>query len=1235
MNYSNELHPCLMASPDDILVAKSWINKYEWYKEIFEEQKLKMDEFVKKTPVYVSPVKQTYQYKMYNCPNHDVELLYEEDYPHEHHCPIDSTEVFRGFKYDSAWSGWYNRKLAVKLVWLGLLYNVYGDRKYAEAGKDILMQFADLYLKYPVENTILGPAHVFFGTLSESFWGVDMAYGYDLLYNYDGFSDEDREVIKNDFFYPLANITQQFPESASNRQTWYNNVSAAVGFLYKDEKLIDFAMKGKYGFTWQLGSALPESGFWGEGPGYHFVTLRGMIHFAEMCTRNGIDLYNLEVNGRTMKLLFDAPFNLIKPNYEFPRIKDSGGGNLLDYSTFYDVGYSVYGDKKYLAVINFSKLKRGFQVVGEESGKGERETPITLFQIKPDLPDYSEDIYSSGSSHIKGMGLAVLKSGTEENRKYLMLDYGIVGGEHGHPDRLQFEYYAGGKNWIVDPLNESYFNPNLQTWFRQTIAHNTIVIDQTSQAWANGELNFYGDTSLFQAVSGNSNKIYPGARVDRTLLQVDEYFIDLMDVECDEERIIDYPIHSFGKLEVSNVKMEAAPLDYFGVTPGIPGYDQFHDIHLGVTDKPSGFIFYDENSGGMQVESLSDGVRTVFSGINPPIGGFYKQMITEQKPQPMFMIRKKSKSANFANLFHVFDSDLQVISFKRIDKVNYSVSFPGFSDTLHADVEKSTYSVIRMNGSTAQFAAGFNIDKIEYKNKIFFTSKIRLSKIQFKYEGDTLLIETGNYFGEIKILNYKIRSVILNGKESKFITEGKYVVIKEPNPLTLDFSVMDRRVFRGKTNNIKVNLYNNSGEDKSVNVKIRMRNNWKEKIKNQVEWWGGIVNLIPDNIKAPLATKKPVDKIIPLKLSTDSRDYKIKAGTKTGIKIKVEIPAESASASYPFEILINDNCYEFDLEVQDPIDVDLSLPNLKKNQMLLMLTNNTKEKLSCTVFLDGLKNWDIKKRKISISLLPGKKSSFALAAELKGYNSKQQYPVGIKLQSGDLLVEKIKHFTIAKARFADDLPSLSGDWKGWDKREPVRINRGDQVCKLLMGNQKWNGPDDLSGEVYIMYDKEYLYIGVNVIDDVVVSHWNYPEMSYPWDTDSIEFIIDARSGSDQCVDPPTPGLWRHLMIAEYRKTDFAHWRFGSAGGPTLPKPNLFRDAETYYQKTKNGYSMICRIPVISMNMKKLEKGMKLGFDIAINDNDGTSFRKNTHIWSGYTQNQVWWVIESIGVLIID
>lgn len=180
--------PRLLADKKDIERAREWTRTYPWYRSIIEAHKRACDEFIKR-PVYVSPIKQVYEYKMYTCPKHDVELVYDETEPFRHRCRIDTSEVYSGGKYDMAWAGWYNRLLASRLVWLGILYQIYENDAYAEAGRQILIKFADLYLSYPTSNTILGPAHVFFGTLSESFWGVDMAYGYDLLFSYCGVRD--------------------------------------------------------------------------------------------------------------------------------------------------------------------------------------------------------------------------------------------------------------------------------------------------------------------------------------------------------------------------------------------------------------------------------------------------------------------------------------------------------------------------------------------------------------------------------------------------------------------------------------------------------------------------------------------------------------------------------------------------------------------------------------------------------------------------------------------------------------------------------------------------------------------------------------------------------------------------------------------------------------------------------------------------------------------------------------
>jgi hypothetical protein len=61
---------------------------------------------------------------------------------------------------------------------------------------------------------------------------------------------------------------------------------------------------------------------------------------------------------------------------------------------------------------------------------------------------------------------------------------------------------------------------------------------------------------------------------------------------------------------------------------------------------------------------------------------------------------------------------------------------------------------------------------------------------------------------------------------------------------------------------------------------------------------------------------------------------------------------------------------------------------------------------------------------------------------------------------------------------------------------------------------------------------------------------------------------------------------------------------------------------------------MCRYPLASPGRTALKPGAKLGFDLAISDNDGTTYRKNQHIWAGFTQNQSWLDLGTMGVLLL-
>ncbi|HEX9971719.1 MAG TPA: heparinase II/III family protein, partial [bacterium] len=859
------------------------------------------------------------------------------------------------------------------------------------------------------------------------------AFGYDLVYNYEGFTRKDRRNLKEKLFYPLAKITQQFPESASNRQLWYNNVSAAVGFLFDDQALIDFALKGEYGFEWQLGSALPESGFWAEGPGYHFVALRGMIHLAEMARHNRLDLYHLEIAGRSMKKMFDAPFEWIKPNYEFPRSKDSGGGNILEYATFYEVGFAVYKDPKYLALLNLTHLKRGTQLVGIDSGLGARQEPLTLFNLVPELPQADEDIYTEKSVDVKGNGFDILRNGTGTDRRYLYLDYGIMGGEHGHPDRLQMGYYALGRNWIVDPLNESYFNPNLQTWYRQSIAHNTIVLDQTTQTWTNGYSIFFGSLPAFQVASGGSETMYPGAKLTRTLIQIDNYFVDLCDVECGEQRIIDYPIHSFDKLTIEGVEFKKQPIDRFGHRPGIPGYDQLTEIYSGKTDEDWNACFATAEGDSLLVQAIGEDGTEVFKAITPPIGGFYKQMVKNQRPLPMFFSRRMTDKTRFAHLFHAFRDNLAVVHFEKSDAPNHYLVFrTNGIDEIHADLENSVYYVLRKEQDQPTLLAGFGLTEVVLNEIYIFSSIIQLNQFECHWEKNELSITTVSDFGQVKIFAPKIENVELNGKKISFQRNGDYVILTQNPGIALNLiAPKDSVIFQGIQNKLIVQVSNYTDHPIADQIKLSLAKNWQEQVQSQLNWWGGIVNLKATNKKLPLKKLFPkvYRKDAPWIDELSSKSKTIQIGKSEIYEISLLVPNDAPPVNLPIQIEFGNHSIRQSMSVKPPISADLLLLNAAKEIMLIKLSNHTYQhlKVSSQLVLDSA--WKIKGDLNNEIDLPGQKTeTIEIPIQFIGYRPEEQlYPIQLKVKSENFQTEIVRDFYVGVAHFAATPPSLEGD----------------------------------------------------------------------------------------------------------------------------------------------------------------------------------------------------------------
>jgi hypothetical protein len=337
--------------------------------------------------------------------------------------------------------------------------------------------------------------------------------------------------------------------------------------------------------------------------------------------------------------------------------------------------------------------------------------------------------------------------------------------------------------------------------------------------------------------------------------------------------------------------------------------------------------------------------------------------------------------------------------------------------------------------------------------------------------------------------------------------------------------------------------------------------------------------------------------------------------------------------------------------VRPPVTATLGLPNEKKETLAVTMTNQTSDTISVSGEIKADTSWQspgtpgrtrgrhplpvsVVIPDLEVALKPLETRIVDVPLKFTGYNRENQlYPVHLALTSAGFSSEIAHDFYVGVAHFAKTPPSLDGSWRDWNRGDPMTIDRPSQIGRLLFGNQTWHGVNDLSARIYAMYDRTFLYVGADVTDDSVVSHWDFPRMGYPWDTDCMEVVIDARGNSLQGYDPPTPGTYRHLCLPEYRETDFSSIAWQGAGAPDLPKPNLIPGGKTYFHRVKGGYAIIARFPLAAIQGIIAKPGYKIGFDVAINDNDGTSFRKNQHIWAGYLQNQSWWDLSTIGALV--
>lgn len=163
-------------------------------------------------------------------------------------------------------------------------------------------------------------------------------------------------------------------------------------------------------------------------------------------------------------------------------------------------------------------------------------------------------------------GFAILRADpTDPDATALNLAFGPYGSGHDHPDRLHFSLYGLGAALGPDAGSWGYDDPMHLTWANQTVAHNTLTVDEVAQqpqgtsdsifAGERGDQRVHGVLRLFhpgnalKAVRATCDTAYPGVRMDRTLCLVDRYVLDVFRVSSADEHTYDLAFHGLGQAE--------------------------------------------------------------------------------------------------------------------------------------------------------------------------------------------------------------------------------------------------------------------------------------------------------------------------------------------------------------------------------------------------------------------------------------------------------------------------------------------------------------------------------------------------------------------------------------------------------------------------------------------------------------------------------------------------------------
>jgi hypothetical protein len=234
---------------------------------------------------------------------------------------------------------------------------------------------------------------------------------------------------------------------------------------------------------------LADGVYFEQSSWYQRYTVDFYLHYLILQQRNS-DAGNTEAEIKVeakLKMALDHLMHITRPDGTSPLIGDDDGGKMVplssrkpnDFRATLSTAAVLFGREDY-KFVSGDVSEELFWLLGNAGIED-------LGKIEGFTPEEESRAFTDG-------GYFVMRDGWEKTDNYMLIDcgqHGALASAHSHADVLSFELAAGGKTMLVDPGTYTYHKS--EEWrdhFRSSLAHNTLVIDNTSSSTAAGKFKW-------------------------------------------------------------------------------------------------------------------------------------------------------------------------------------------------------------------------------------------------------------------------------------------------------------------------------------------------------------------------------------------------------------------------------------------------------------------------------------------------------------------------------------------------------------------------------------------------------------------------------------------------------------------------------------------------------------------------------------------------------------------------